>query len=401
MKNILTVFRKEFYRVISDKRLVFTAIILPGLAIYFMYSLLGNVVNDRIEENQNHKMVIYEVNLPTEFKAYLDSQGVVAEYESIGNLSTDELNQLVLNGDADLVMMFTEDFYNELQVYDPLDTELPDFKMIYNPGEDKSSIAFNQMHYWAEQYRKFISLERYGVESKIFTINEGMTASDYQVRNEEKEMGKALSQLLPMLLIMFLFSGAMSIGPDSIAGEKERGTIATLLVTPIKRSEIAIGKVLSLSVISLFSATSSFVGILFGLQNLMQDTDFDLTIYGVNDFGTLFAVILVTVLFIVGLISVISAYAKSIKEASLLIMPVYFVSIAIGMTTMMSGEPATSTILYALPIYSSVHMIIAVLTFEIATASFLVMIFSNLLYVSILIFVLNKFFQSEKIMFSK
>ena len=94
-------------------------------------------------------------------------------------------------------------------------------------------------------------------------------------------------------------------------------------------------------------------------------------------FGTLFAVILVTVLFIVGLISVISAYAKSIKEASLLIMPVYFVSIAIGMTTMMSGEPATSTILYALPIYSSVHMIIAVLTFEIATASFLVMIFSN------------------------
>ena len=70
MKNILTVFRKEFYRVISDKRLVFTAIILPGLAIYFMYSLLGNVVNDRIEENQNHKMVIYEVNLPTEFKAY-------------------------------------------------------------------------------------------------------------------------------------------------------------------------------------------------------------------------------------------------------------------------------------------------------------------------------------------
>jgi sodium transport system permease protein len=73
-----------------------------------------------------------------------------------------------------------------------------------------------------------------------------------------------------MLIIMFLFSGAMSIGPDSIAGEKERGTIATLLVTPVKRSEIAIGKVMSLSIISLFSATSSFIGIMLSLPKLLQ-----------------------------------------------------------------------------------------------------------------------------------
>jgi len=69
-------------------------------------------------------------------------------------------------------------------------------------------------------------------------------------------MGKIIASLLPMLMIMFLFSGAMSIGPESIAGEKERGTIATLLVTPVKRKEIAIGKILALSVLSLISATA-------------------------------------------------------------------------------------------------------------------------------------------------
>ncbi|MCK7484352.1 MAG: ABC transporter permease subunit [Bacillus subtilis] len=65
-----------------------------------------------------------------------------------------------------------------------------------------------------------------------------------------------LSTLLPMLVVMFMFTGAMAIGPESIAGEKERGTIATLLVTPVKRREIALGKVFSLGVLSLISAAS-------------------------------------------------------------------------------------------------------------------------------------------------
>ena len=207
--------------------------------------------------------------------------------------------------------------------------------------------------------------------------------------------------MLILLIIMFLFSGAMSIGPDSIAGEKERGTIATLLITPIKRSEIAIGKVLSLSVISLFSATSSFTGILLSLPKLMQGAEVDISIYGVREFVILFTVLLATVLFIVGIISVISAYAKTIKEASMLIMPVYFISIFIGVSTMMSGEANPNQMLYLIPIYNSVHVIISILTFEIVPTTFFIMVGSNLVYVAILIYILNKFFQSEKIMFAK
>lgn len=400
MKNIATVFRKEFYRVISDRRLIFTAILLPGLAIYLMYSLLGNVVSDRIEENQNHNMIIYEENMPVNFRSYLNTNGVTPEYHEIGDLTQAELEVLLLEGDADLVLRFEESFYEDL-LDDSTSDVVPSYTMLYNPGEDKSSIAYSQMQYWSEQYRKAISMERYGEESKVFLINDGLSAEDFQIQDEKKAIGKSLANLLPMLLIMFLFSGAMSIGPDSIAGEKERGTIATLLVTPIKRSEIAIGKVLSLSVISLFSATSSFIGIIFGLQNLMQDTEFDLSIYGINDYLAMFVVILSTVLFIVGLISVISAYAKTIKEASLLIMPVYFVSIAIGMTTMMSGEANENTLLYVFPIFNSVNMIISVLTFEIETATLLLTIISNIVFVSIAIYILNKMFQSEKIMFAK
>lgn len=69
------------------------------------------------------------------------------------------------------------------------------------------------------------------------------------------------SSMLPMLLMIFLFTGCMSVAPESIAGEKERGTIATLLVTPVKRSHIAIGKIIALSIIALLSGISSTLGI--------------------------------------------------------------------------------------------------------------------------------------------
>ncbi|MFQ7035420.1 MAG: ABC transporter permease subunit [Candidatus Borkfalkia sp.] len=59
----------------------------------------------------------------------------------------------------------------------------------------------------------------------------------------------------------------MGIAPESIAGEKERGTIATLLVTPIKRSELVVGKVLSLSALSSLSAISSFIGTFYPYRN--------------------------------------------------------------------------------------------------------------------------------------
>jgi sodium transport system permease protein len=222
------------------------------------------------------------------------------------------------------------------------------------------------------------------------------------IEYENKGIGQGLAMLLPMLIVMFLFSGAMSIGPDSIAGEKERGTIATLLITPVKRSEIAIGKVFSLSVISLFSATSSFVGIMFSLDNLIGNNDINsFEIYGINEFLMLFVVILSTVFVIVGLISVISAYAKTIKEASTLILPFYFSSVVIGISTMFSGEASASLVSYLIPIYNSVNMIIAILTFEVNALHFAINVGANVVYLAIFIFILNRLFQSEKLMFSK
>jgi len=409
MKNAITVFKKEFYRVISDRRLIFTAILLPGLAIYVMYSFMGSAISGTIDDVEEHTIVIYQENMPgtlltmiTDDSLQTDTdQKRSVEVNEVGDLTFEEISDKILNGDIDVYVVFPEDIETTLADYENPDYEVPDVNTYFNPGERYSESAYYYVTNYMNTYSNSISYNRHGDE--LFVFYTDRDNPDHQIFDEEKAEGQGIAMLLPMLIIMFLFSGAMSIGPDSIAGEKERGTIATLLVTPIKRSELAIGKVLSLSIISLMSAASSFIGILASLPKLMQAEggSMNANIYGMSDYILIFAVLLATVLVIVGLISMISAYAKNIKEASMLILPFYFVSIIVGVSTMFSGEASSSAVTYLIPIYSSVNMLISILTFETVPMHLFIMISSSVVYVAILIFIINKLFQSEKVMFTK
>ena len=391
MKNIITIFKKEFYRVMSDRRLIFTSILLPGLAIYIMYSFIGGIIGNEIDDVEQHKMIIYTENMPTDVANYIYAQDINPEYHIYVPANSEELEAAILVGDVDLLIRFSPTFEDDID-----NLVVSDILMHYNPGERYSEYTQYHIANALTAYSEEIGIDRFGDAYYSFNMSTDI------IMDEDKAAGQGFAMLMPMLIIMFLFSGAMSIGPDSIAGEKERGTIATLLVTPTKRIEIAIGKILSLTVISMFSATSSFIGIMFSLPKLMaSDGNLDVFIYGAGDIAILFSVLIATVLVIVGLIAVLSAYAKTIKEAGMLIMPFYFLSMVLGMSTMFSGEASSNMWVYITPIYSSVNMIISILTFEISITAYLLTISSSLVYVSIFIFILNKLFQSEKVMFSK
>ena len=396
MKNVLTVFKKEFYRVITDKRLIFTAIILPGLAIFVMYWLMGYAMEKEYEETISHTMIVYTENMPEDLREAVMDGSTPVEFHDLSESTINNVKDDIYNGDIDLLIVFPNDFETILDGYQDIDYTIPTVSVYYNRNEKYSENSYYVVTSFLGNYGYSINLERHGSDLTIFNINLE------EIFDENKEEARGFAMLLPMLIIMFLFSGAMSVGPDSIAGEKERGTIATLLVTPIKRGELAIGKVMSLSVISLMSATSSFIGIMLSLPFLINGAGGSATnIYGAKEYALIFLVLLATVLVIVGLISMISAYAKNIKEASMLILPLYFVSIIVAVSSMFSGEASSSLVTYVIPIYSSINILVGILMFEVVLLHLIVMISSSLVYVGILIFIINKLFQSEKVMFSK
>jgi sodium transport system permease protein len=397
MNSWVIIFKKEFYRVITDRRLIFTAIILPGLAIYIMYSIMGGAISSEVDDIESHNIILYHENMPEVYGDYLDTLDREFVLRDGSNLSDEDIESMLKNKEMDLFMAFPQNFVSDLENYQEDDYVIPTIDMVYDSGERYSSNAYSVISSSLNAYTNTILYQRFG---------EGIMAFNSDVEDlvdESKATGQMFASILPMIIVMFLFSGAMSIGPDSIAGEKERGTIATLLVTPIKRSQIAIGKVTSLTVISLFSAISSFVGILFSLPKLMNMDDMgaNVNIYGLNDYVMILVTLLATVFFIVAIVSLVSTYAKTIKEAGMLILPFYFISIIVGVSSMFNGEPSTNMFMYFVPIYNTINILIAILTFEVSSMYFMIMVLSNLVYVAVMVFFMAKLFQSEKVMFQR
>ena len=168
MKNIITVFKKEFYRVMSDRRLIFTTILLPGLAIYVMYSFMGNVINNEQDDIGDHEMIVYTENLPNEFNELLNAADLNVVFTDYDPVNHDELLDSILIGDIDLLLRFPTEFETDVD-----NGILSDVQTYFNPGEKYSEAAYYTFIGYLNTYRQDIAFEKFGDEVQVFTMEIG------------------------------------------------------------------------------------------------------------------------------------------------------------------------------------------------------------------------------------
>ena len=382
MKHIITIIKKELVRVFRDRRLVFMIFLFPALMLYLMYSLMGDFMYKQPE--------VYNIEakyLPAEVQVLIENN-IPNVNITINNDSIEDSKLKLKENIIDLVIIFDDNFLSDLST-------ISNVKILYNPGSTASTTAYQLINSVLDIYKKAIQSQVYGENFEMFNI-ESITSS-----SEEETAGQMYALILPFLIITFLFSGVTAVAPESIAGEKERGTITTLLVTPIKRAHIALGKIGALSLLAVLSAISSFVGLIISLPKLMGDASSGMeNIYNINDYMMVFSVLIVTSLILVSLVSIMSCFAKNTKEASMYSMPLMIISMAISMTSML-GIKTNNNLLFAIPLFNSIQLLSQIFTFDVNLIHFIITIISNLLFTSILIYILTKMFDNEKIMFSK
>lgn len=393
-KNMITIMKKEFARFFGDKRLIFTSILMPGILIYVVYSIMGNAMMTQFTTAEDYVYEIHAVNLPSS----LDILKGQSEFNIIDTSVGEEeaLKTEIEEQNTDLLLVFPEQFETAVAAYDVTDTSqvAPEIEIYYNSVSTESSSAYNMIYELLDSYEASLANK--------FDINASENQT-YDMATEEDTTAQIFSMMLPMLMMMFLFSGCMAVAPESIVGEKERGTIATLLVTPMKRSELATGKILSLSVIGLLSGLSSFIGTMLALPKMMggaTDGAMNAGVYSGTDYILLLLVILSTVLIIIGMISVLSGVAKSVKEAGTMITPLMIIVMVIGITSMFGSGAPKEVYWYFLPIYNSVQCMNGIFSFDIMPVNLVVTVVSNVAYTLILGTVLAKIFDSEKIMYN-
>lgn len=310
-----------------------------------------------------------------------------------------KVTEEIRDGSADLWIAFPQDFLEQIEVYKTGD-EIPQIKVYYNPSEEYSQAAYEGVAGGClEVYRQALLSERVGDMQSltVFTVNSDNP--DMVIQDEQKAGGKALGMMLPYFVTILLFAGAMGLGTDMVAGEKERGTMASMLVAPIKRSSIVLGKVFALMIISGISSVV-YVAVMVGFLPQMMGA------YGSEGLGLslevgqvlMMAFLLIAIAFLYsGIIVLISVFAKDTKEASSYIMPVYMLILILGIATMFTTQNIENWY-YAVPVFNTALALQGILTGDVSVMQYAVTLAETLILGMILITVIAKAFESEKVM---
>ena len=408
MKNIFNIVRKELDKIFKNPRLIISTFILPGLLIFTLYSFMGSSAETQVNKTYNHNYKIVMINESNEMK------NLINELEMGLKTSFGEDN-------TDFDITIVENTYGTKidEIYDNIESTLRNEEIdlwIDIPSnfdkiilkEEKGSADIKMYTHSNNIYSSTIKEQ---LVSLIYIKSENLNVKDYNITSNvidtattEEINSSYIATMAPMLIMTFIFAGALSIGADSIAGEKERGTIATMLMAPISKNEIVLGKIISAIIITIISALCSFVGLMASLSNFTSavgattDIAFEIT------FGTgikLLVMILLISLIAVSLFLVASTFAKSTKEATMYAMPVYILGIISGVFTMFDISMPTEIAPYIIPIYNLTLGLKGILMSNLEITYFLIIISSNLIYFILILFIVRKMFNSERIMFSR
>ena len=399
MKNILAIMKKELRRFFGDKRMIAT-LILPGLLIYVIYSLMGGALSENLAgggENTEYRVLTHGSS--ELISAVTLNSGMNITYYRCPDCTEEHdpatISKTINEEGFHAYLVIPEDFDQKIAAYDPATgLPAPEVKIYYNSSDADSATAYSTLLALLGALESSMA-NRFDVNISPNTV--------FDVATEEDLTGMLFSMLMPLLLIILMFSSCMAMTAESIAGEKERGTIATLLITPIKRSELALGKIAALSIMSLLGGLCSFVGVLLALPKLMGGEAMDAvdtSVYTMGDYAMILCVILSTILVFVSLIAVLSALANSVKEASTLVSPLMLVVTVIGVSGMF-GSPDKSLGLFLIPVYNSVQCISGVFSMSYEPMQIILTVVANLLTAGVFAVVLTRMFNSERVMFKK
>lgn len=380
--NIFETIKKELRAIIRDRKsllmMLLTPIMIPIFVFLFSF-VYDNLVNqDDIEEYNvgiNYKLsdieekIIKELNFTTIY--YEDKEKLQEAYEK-GKISS----YVILNDDK--------------------------YNIYANEMTEKSKISSTLVTAYLDNYNTYIA------QNYLTSINVDLDKVYHNINYSYEKIVDGNNDLVNIIInFAFIFS-IMSItlcaiysATDSTAGEKERGTLETILTFPIKNNELIIGKYLAISISCIFTSIISIVLAVVSLSICKQMFEiYNDTIFNFN-FITITLSFLIMVsysMFISGLCIAISSFSKTYKEAQSALTPISMITMVPMFFDIL--EVSINPIISLIPIVNHTLLINEIFCGNINIVNILIMFISTIIYVVILIKVITKLYKKEKILFS-
>ena len=379
--NLWNILKKELRELFRDKKSLAMMLIIP---IFIPLLVIG-------------MSALFEAQVSKDVSEY-NKIGFAYEMSEIEKSIAEEMNIEIINGnEEELKQKYDE---GEIELYI---TKQDNKYVINTDGSDNSTFASGLMETYFNTYKQYLQ-QSYLQENNInpdevlniITIEENVLEQDNYFANYIKNYAF-------LFIMMAITVSATYPATDTTAGERERGTLETLLTFPIKSKDIIIGKFLGVTVSSIITGIISLILAIIALmvtKNMFSIYEGVDTMF--SPITIIFAVIVIIAysFFISGLCIAIASTSKTFKEAQSALTPLTFISFFPGMIAFMMGI-TTTPILSIVPFINFTLIFTDINNGTIDVWNILLMAISTIIYISLVFAYIIKQYKSEKVLFAK
>jgi sodium transport system permease protein len=318
VRIISTVFRKEMVDTLRDRRALIFMIVVPLVLFPLLFQVMISVTRRQEQKAQAKKLRVAcldQGNAPR-FIQMLRERGDV---ELLTDVPADSVAALIRADSLDGAFLFAASFDDDVAELKPGRLDL------YFKSTGDNRILEQRLRETVERYEKELLDERFNRLELDRSIVQAVKLESHNVASMEERLGKSVGGIVPYMFILFCFMGAMYPAIDLGAGEKERGTLETLLTAPVNRFHILLGKFGVVVVSGLLSAGVSISGLFIAIKRSpdmpSELLDVILKVLGWDTIILLMSLLLPLTIFFAGVLLSVSLSARSFKEAQSLISP--------------------------------------------------------------------------------
>ena len=344
MYRIFTIIKKELRDLVRDRRTMFFMIVFPAVIIPFLIGGVSKLTISIMKKEMDKTLTIAIVGdeYDSTLVEFIRNQDKLI---LITTISEHEIKSQILDEIIDAAIVIPNNVREYLS-----EKKQVELKHYFRSGKGEN-INEKRLNRILEDYFSPLIEARYQSFSLDKAVFEPYVISKIDVATEQEKFGKTIGTFLPYMFLLFCFSGAMYPALDLGAGEKERGTLETILTSPASQLEILTGKFIVVSFFGVMSVIFGLMGML-GAVNLNSDIPAEvitiaMTILGAKPIFLMLSLLFPIALFFAAFLLSISFYAKTFKEAQSIMGPLnilIIIPIMIGMMPGITLEASTAWI---------------------------------------------------------
>lgn len=399
LKIIKTLVKKEMLDVLRDKKTVLMMLVVPIILYPLIFIGVIQVMSmiDSSMEEQTYRVAVCsgDGNDVLEERLQVPEEEESYRIETVKADTIDDYESALNEKEIDVYVVEEEKGGK------------PSYTLYYLSSETNSTYALNIVEEILDDYKEEIrvqKIEAAGLDTE--EILEPIAYEEENIASTEQSLGSIMGMIFPFMLIISLLMGTMYPAIDTTAGERERGTLETILTLPVTSRQLIISKFLTVAVIGLVSAALNIVsmgGIAFYMYQIADLTlEEGILTVAWGSFAPAFLVSILAILtfslFISAITMCVTAFAKSYKEANNYITPLMLVVMFTGYIAFIPNIELTRT-MAMVPVANISLLLKNLLSFNYDYTVIAIVILSNAAYAILAILFLSRIYDSETILF--